>query len=175
MKKIYLIRDAKAEDFSEGMSDFERALRKKGYKELKTIGSYLHLRGISPDIILSSCALRAQQTALELSQRVLFEGEKLFLEELYYPPYDDIISIIMAQDKEHDSMFIIAHAPYITELANKLCSENIAKIPPAGVVALEFDIGDWGELELQSGSLDFFIYPKQFKYYMPKQIRAVLA
>jgi phosphohistidine phosphatase len=174
MKKIYLIRDAKAEDFSDGVSDFERALRKKGYKELKTIGSYLRLRGISPDIILSSCALRAQQTTTTLSEALSFDKESLFLEELYYPPYDDIISIIMAQDKEYESMFLIAHAPYITELANRLSSETIAKIPAAGVVALDFDIDEWSELELNSGSVDFFIYPKQFQYYMPRQIRAHL-
>ena len=175
MKKIYLIRDAKAEGFSEDVSDFERALRKKGSKELKTIGSYLRLRGISPDIILSSCALRAQQTATTLSEALSFDKECLFLEELYYPPYDDVISIIMAQESECESMFLIAHAPYITELANKLSSETVAKIPSAGVLALDFAIDDWSELVLGSGSIDFFIYPKQFKYYMPKQIRTYLA
>ena len=174
MKKIYLIRDAKAEDFSEGVSDFERPLRKKGYKELKTIGSYLRLRGISPDLVLSSCALRAQQTAISLCESLSFDGEKLFLEELYYPPYDDIISIIMAQEKECSSIFLIAHAPYITDLANRLGSETIAKIPAAAVLSLAFDINEWSELELQSGSYEFFIYPKQFKYYMPRKIRAIL-
>ena len=174
MKKIYLIRDAKAENFSEGVSDFERSLRKKGYKELKTIGSYLRLRGISPDFILSSCALRAQQTATTLAESLSFDGEKLFLEELYYPPYDDIISIIMAQESSCESMFVIAHAPYITELANQLSKDTISKIPAAGVVSLEFEIDEWSELEYTKASLEFFIYPKQFKYYMPRQIRTYL-
>jgi phosphohistidine phosphatase len=174
VKKIYFIRDAKAKEFTQDTSDFERELRKKGYKELQTIASYLMLRGIKPDVILSSCALRAQQTALFLSQSLCFDGEQLFLEELYYPPYNDIVSIIMAQERSCDVLFIIGHAPYITELTNSFCSESIGKMPPSSVAALHFEIEDWSEIGERKASLDFFIYPKQFKYYMPKQIRATL-
>jgi phosphohistidine phosphatase len=174
MKKLYLIRDAKAEPFSRGLSDFERSLRKKGIKELKSIASYLMLRGITVDVILSSCALRAQQTTLLLSEAISFEGQKHFLEELYYPPYDEILSIIMAQDSSVTSLFVVGHDPYLSELVNNLSVESVAKIPPAGVVALEFDIDEWSELKRNKGSIEFFIFPKQFKYYMPKQIRAKL-
>jgi len=175
MKEIYLIRSAKAEGFCKDSSDFERALRKKGIKDIKTIGSYLTLQGISPDLILSSCALRAQETAVELSKRVSFRGEKHFLQELYYAPCDEIISILKAQDSTCDSVFVIGHNPQLNELTNRLSSEVIKKIPSMGVVALSFNIEEWSDLQESDGSLEFFIYPKQFKYYMPKQIRTSLS
>jgi len=175
MKEIYLIRHAKAEDFSEGLSDFERSLKKKGLKDIQTIGSYLALQGISPDVILSSCAMRAQESALKLAERLSFKGVQYFLEELYYAPYEDVLNIIMAQEKSCEKLFIIGHNPQLNELINALSKEFISKVPTMGVVALRFDIDEWSELEKTKGSLEFFIYPKQFKYYMPRQIRTTLS
>jgi len=174
MKKIYFIRHAKAEDFSEGVSDFERTLKKRGLKDIKTIGSYMALHNISPDVILSSCAMRAEQTTLELAKKVDFDGKKYFLKELYYAPYEEILNIIMIQENSDDSMFVIGHNPQLNELLNSLSSQHIKKIPTMGVIALSFDIESWSEIEDVKGELDFFIYPKQFRYYMPQQIRTKL-
>jgi len=174
MKKIYLIRDAKAEDFSQGISDFERELKKRGQKDIVTIGSYMALRGISIDSMLSSCALRAQQTAVALGERLSFSGEQHFLNELYYGSNDAVMEILQAQDDSNESLCIIGHNPQLNELINRLTQEYISKIPSMGVVALSFDIESWSELESVLGKVEFFIYPKQFKYYMPKQIQATL-
>jgi len=175
MKEIYLIHHAKAEDFSEGLSDFERSLKKKGLKDIQTIGSYLALQGISPDVILSSCAMRAQESAVLLAEKLSFQGAQYFLEELYFAPYEDVLSIIMAQEKSCEKLFIVGHNPQLNELTNSLSNEFISKIPTMGVVALRFDIEEWSELESKKGDLNFFIFPKQFKYYMPKQIRTTLS
>ena len=174
MKKIYLIRHAKAEGFLEGVSDFERVLKKRGVKDIEMIGSYMALQGISPDVILCSCAMRAEQTALQLAKKLGFEGKTYFLQELYYASNEDALGIIMAQDKSLDSIFIIGHNPQLNELVNTLSSEYINKIPAMGVAALTFNINTWSEIETVKGELDFVIYPKQFEYYMPKQIRTTL-
>jgi phosphohistidine phosphatase len=175
MKEIYFIRHAKAEDFSGGISDYERSINNKGHKDLQTIGSYLLLQGISPDIIFSSCSMRAQETTVCLAKKLSFKGKKYFLEELYYAPCDDIINIFMAQEESVNTIFIIGHNPQLNELVNRFSVENISKIPTMGVVALKFNVDSWSDLKEKTGKLDFFIYPKQFKYYMPQQIRTKLA
>jgi phosphohistidine phosphatase len=175
MKKIYFIRHAKAENFSEGLSDYERGVKKRGFKDIETIGSYMALQDITPDIILSSCALSAQESTINLAQKLAFNGVKHFLEELYYAPCEDIINILMAQDDSMNVMFVIGHNPQLNELVNRFSQEYISKIPTMGVVALEFDINSWAALQEEKGSLNFFIYPKQFKYYIPRQIRVTLA
>lgn len=80
----------------------------------------------------------------------------------------------MMQENQFDSILLVGHNPQVTEVANMLTAEHISKIPTVGVVAINFDIEEWSELETVQGEIDFFIYPKQFKYYMPKQIRATL-
>ena len=78
------------------------------------------------------------------------------------------------QDDSYEAIFVIGHNPQITDMANMLIDEHISKIPTMGVVAIEFDVSKWSDIFQQKGHLDFFIYPKQFQYYVPNQIRAVL-
>jgi len=174
MKTIYLIRHAKSDWSIPGESDMERGLRKKGLKEIDTMGSYLTLRDISPDIILSSCALRAQETSNILAEKINFLGPKHYLEDLYSSSPELIKEIIMAQGDEYSKIFIVGHNQQLRELIFILSAKHIKKIPSLGIVAIEFDIQNWEELEQIQGKVDFFITPKKFTYYMPKQVEGIL-
>jgi phosphohistidine phosphatase len=52
--------------------------------------------------------------------------------------------------------------------------EHISKFPSLGIISIHFDIDSWNDIAKNKGEIDFFIFPKQFKYYMPKQIRSFL-
>ncbi|UFS61743.1 histidine phosphatase family protein [Sulfurimonas sp. HSL-3221] len=169
-----MIHHAKSDWEEPGASDFERGLTDRGYRDINTIGSYLLLRGIVPDIILSSSALRAQESADKLAAKVGFDGPLLYLSELYLTPPETILETVMLQEDDAETIFVIGHNPQLTGFANMLTDEHVSKIPTMGMVAMTFDIGSWQELEEKKGAIDFFIFPKQFKYYLPKQIRAVL-
>ena len=86
MKTIYFIRHAKTGWSIPNTSDFEREVSKKGKRDIKTMGSYLALRGIKPDLILSSCALRAQETTDLLAEKI---------HKLEYENYPEIIHKIL--------------------------------------------------------------------------------
>jgi len=134
----------------------------------------LKLRGILPDLIIASCSLRTQETADRLSEKIKFEGPKYYLREMYLTPPETLKEILMMQEQQFESILVVGHNPQMTEVANMLTEEHISKIPALGVVAINFDIDEWNELEDVKGEIDFFVYPKQFKYYMPKQIRTTL-
>jgi len=174
MKRLYLIRNAHAGWDEPGSSDYEREISEEGRKSIKTIGSYLLLRGIVPDLILSSCTLRAQETADGLAEILEFGGSRYYLDELYLTPSERIREIIAVQDREVERLFVVAHTPPLHELANSMMDEHLSKFPHLGVTAIDFDIEEWSEVEEKRGKLDFFIYPKQFEYFMPRQIRAHL-
>jgi len=174
MKKLYLIRSAKASWDEPGSADFERGLSSKGVRHIKTIGAYLRLRGISPDLLLSSCALRAQQTSDMLAEALEYSGVKHYMRELYLTPPDRICEIIAAQDSDIEHLFVVGHSPQLHEVANSLMDEHLNRFPAMGIVAIDLDIDSWSELTDERGKMDFFIYPKQFEYYMPGQIRAYL-
>ena len=171
---MYLIRHAKSSWKDIDASDFERGLTKKGIKSITTMGAYLRLRGILPDLILSSCAERAQETSDLLAEKLAYKGPVNYMKELYYTDTETLRQIITMQGSELETIFVIGHNPQITDMANSLIDEHISKIPAMGIAAVNFDIENWSEIESKKGKLDFFIYPNQFKYYVPNQIRAIL-
>ncbi len=139
------------------------------------MGSYLALRKIRPDIILSSAALRAQLTADGLGEKVGYRSVYRYMDELYLTPVELILNVLSLQEPEYDSIFLVGHNPALSELANVLQPENFTKFPTLGILAIDLPIDFWSEItECHDGTIDFFIFPKQFRYYMPKQIRATL-
>ena len=134
----------------------------------------MQLRSVKPDLILASCSLRTQETADKLADKLEFEGPKYYLQELYLAQIEKLKETLLVQEEHFNTIFVVGHNPQITDFANTLTDEHISKIPTLGVVAIDFDIDEWSELEEAQGKIDFFIYPKQFKYYMPKQIRGTL-
>ncbi len=132
----------------------------------------MSLLSTKPDLILSSSALRAQLTADKLSKKIDFTGKIHYMEELYLARPETILSTLSLQDSDIESIFLIGHNPGLTEVANLLLSEdNISKLPTLGVLSMGLDIKSWEDIDENCGQIDFMIHPKQFKYYMPKQIR----
>ncbi len=139
------------------------------------MGSYLALRKINPDHILSSAALRAQLTADGLAQKIQYTDHIQYMDELYLTRPEMIMNVLSLQEDQHNSIFLIGHNPALTELANILQNENMTKFPTLGILAITLDIDSWEEIkESCHGKVDFFIFPKQFKYYIPEQIRTTL-
>ncbi len=157
------------------MSDFERGLKKRGHKDLDTISSYMSLQQLHPDLMISSLALRAQTTADQLAHKIGYEGRIHYMEELYNSRPDTIMNVLTLQDDSYETIFIIGHNPELTEFANFLVEDNFPKLPTLGVLAINLNIDTWSQIHEKCGEIDFFIQPKQFKYYVPKQIRTTLA
>ena len=169
IKTLYIIRHAKSDWSDAKASDFERGLNKRGKKDLNIISSFVSIKDIRPDLILSSPALRAQITADRLAKSVEYSGRIHYMEELYAVRPKTLINILSLQDNQYSSIFLIGHNPELTELANLMLKENFAKLPTLGVLAIELDIESWEDIgDGVEGKIDLFIFPKQFKYYLPR-------
>jgi len=133
------------------------------------------LRNIKPDMILSSAALRAQLTADGLAEKLGYTETIQYMDELYLTTPEMHINVLSLQEDAYDSIMLVGHNPALSELANILQHENFGKFPTLGVLSITLDIEFWEEIkESCHGTIDFFIFPKQFKYYMPGQIRSTL-
>jgi len=135
----------------------------------------MSLQNIKPDLILTSLALRAQITADELAKKIEYKGRIHYMEELYNSRPKTLMNVLTLQDDSYNNIFFIGHNPELTEFANFLVKDNFSKFPTLGVLSIELDIESWSDICEKCGKIDFFIQPKQFKYYVPKQIRTTLA
>ena len=134
----------------------------------------MSLQQLKPDLMLASLALRAQTTADELGKKIGYDGRIHYMEELYNSRPETLMNVLTLQDESFETIFLIGHNPELTEFANILIPDNFSKLPTLGVLAINLDIDSWSDIHEKCGEIDFFIQPKQFKYYMPKQIRTTL-
>ena len=138
------------------------------------MGSYLALQSLKPDLILSSLALRAQITADVLAKNIDYKGRIHYMDELYNSRPETLLNVLTLQDEQYKTIFLIGHNPELTEFANFLVDDNFEKFPTAGILAIHLDIDAWSKVSEKIGTVDFFLQPKQFKYFVPKQIRTTL-
>ncbi|MBN2823688.1 MAG: histidine phosphatase [Campylobacterales bacterium] len=171
MKTLYLIRHAKSNWKDTKLSDFERGLSRKGKKDLKSMSSYIALSGVEPNLVLSSCALRAQLSIDAIIDKLEYSGKIHYINELYMEKPKTLLNVISLQDDNYDKMMLMGHNPELTELANIFLKEQIHKLPTLGLIEIKFEMEKWEDILETNGKMGLFLYPNQFKYHMPKKIR----
>jgi len=134
----------------------------------------LAIQRIKPDLILSSSSLRTQNTVNILIENIKFNEKVHYMSELYMVRPEVVMDTLSLQDDRYNDIFLVGHNPSLSEIINHLVEDKFQKLPTMGVVAIKLDIGSWSEIKDTQGILDFFISPKQFKYFVPKQIRTTL-
>lgn len=162
MKTLYFIRHAKSDWSNPLLRDFERGLNKRGVKECPLMGKVLLDKGICPDLILSSSALRARTTAIEIARQINYPHDLIQYEaSLYACDVQTIISIIQNVSQNVNTLFVFGHNPELTGCANMICGVDIENIPTCGVAAMCLHHDNWKSLGANSAQLLFLDTPKQ--------------
>lgn len=159
MKQILLMRHAKAVD--EAKSDFVRELSQRGKDDIKLICDALLERKIRIKAVFSSKAVRCEQSAKKICDRLGIKKLKL-VEEFYEADANGILKFLREIDNKTSSVLIIAHNPAISELAEFLGNAVIGSIPTCGIFGLEFD-GKFSTLDEGGCKTLFFEYPKKHR------------
>ncbi len=161
MKKLYLIRHAKSSWKNPGLEDFERPLSKRGLKDAATMGKILKKASLKPDMVITSPARRAQETAEIIVDKIGFSIDRVVLEDdVYDATTYELIEIINNLDDQLDTVVLFGHNPGMTNLANLLNEVEIDNIPTCGIFVIEFDVKSWKKVSEKSGSFVSFDIPK---------------
>ncbi|NLX18278.1 MAG: histidine phosphatase family protein [Desulfobulbus sp.] len=159
---LFICRHAKSSWDDAAVRDFDRLLNKRGERDAPEMGRRLAQRGVRADLIISSPAKRALQTACYYADKLAYPLKRLQTEPLLYlAPVRRLIRLVEATDPGVRTLFLVGHNPESTNLANILGGLHIDTIPTAGIVALAFQQPSWHGLAPGSGQLVFFDYPKR--------------
>lgn len=155
MKKIYLLRHAKAE--KEAKSDLKRDLNLKGKEDIKKLCLKLKTYNIAFDLIASSPATRASKTAKKVAEFLSYAEDKIHFEQsIYEANASELFSYVKALDDELGSILLVGHNPSLCELAELLSDICINSFPTSSMLALEFDVTSFKDIKEHSGKILFF-------------------
>lgn len=147
MKTLLLVRHAKSSWDHPGVDDHDRPLNARGRRDAPEMGRRLAERGLVPDRILSSTALRARTTAQLIAEGLGFDVDRIILDErLYAASADEVLRVIGEIDGDVGTAMVVGHNPETASLAHRF-SSDIHEMPTCAVAELAFDVDAWYELE----------------------------
>jgi len=151
MKRLILMRHARAETRGEDGGDKSRALHPKGLTTAQKAGRYLRETGCKPELIIHSSATRTVQTAWALCEELepapMTEG----LNALYLAAADEVLKVIRHTEPTVNTLIVVGHNPGISDLtinlidgqASDVSLAEIRAFPPNAFSMFDLDINSW--------------------------------
>lgn len=160
MKTLFLFRHGKAESWDDADSDFHRHLTKGGIRKTKKVASHLKKQGIVPDLLVSSPAYRAKETAQAVAEIYNIESEILEFREIYFGnETDSLLHVVHRLPQTSECVMMFGHNPGFTEFAEDLSGNFPYNMPKSGAAGFSFTT-PWSLVKLGSGKLTIFDSPK---------------
>jgi phosphohistidine phosphatase len=168
MRRLILLRHAKAEASEPGLADRARVLIERGRKESAKIGAYMAAHGFTPNRVAVSPAARTQETWKCASAAFDPAPEAVLAPALYDAPPNAIYGVIKETPDAVLTLLIVAHNPGLHEVALQLIATGDIeargrlreRLPTAGLIIIDLAFDAWSALHAQSGRLERFVSPK---------------
>ena len=161
-RKLYIIRHGKSSWDHEGLEDIERPLANRGIRNAGEMAERLLEKNLVPDLILSSPASRALNTALIMSRTWGIRAENLQIrDDLYMAYLSEIDQVIAGVSAEIKNLAIFGHNPSFTAYANKFLELPLDNLPTAGIVIVTLDSENWGGIGPKHVKETYVDYPKR--------------
>ncbi|MCX7280371.1 MAG: histidine phosphatase family protein [Alphaproteobacteria bacterium] len=170
MKRLFLLRHAKAQPQDGTAEDFDRPLMLAGMQDADAMARYLRKSDYRVELILCSSAVRTTQTAELVLQQL--ESEIEYRENLYLADSARIVAAVRGAPVAGSSLMIVGHNPGLEACTGQLAREPVRgkerarhealeeKFPTCGLAVLDFDVGRWRDVSQGTGKLAEFVRPK---------------
>jgi phosphohistidine phosphatase len=161
-RRLLIIRHGKSSWEEEGLNDTGRPLADRGIKSAELMARRLMKAGMIPELVYSSPAKRALDTALIMVRLWELVPSALEIhEELYMADPSEIGEVVGGVPDKVTCLAIFGHNPSFTIFANRFLSDPIDNLPTAGVVGVTFDSKSWKRISRENVSGTFVDCPKK--------------
>ncbi len=163
MKTLYLVRHAKSSWDNNNLRDIERPLNERGLQDAPTMAKLMQSKGVQPDLLVSSPAIRALTTAAYFKLALGVEGEDFWVrDEIYEAMTATIQHLIETLPESANIVMLVGHNPTFTSLANLFTKDYIDNIPTCGVVCIRSEAATWPEFSKKNSEVVGKFFPKDF-------------
>jgi phosphohistidine phosphatase len=162
MKHLTIIRHAKS-SWDTPTIDKNRDLSIRGIKNAHAIAQEAQQYLPKTNLIWSSTAKRASETALIFAQNLNWPLESIvYKDELYTFDDRELAQIVRKCDDSYENVIIFGHNEAITNFVNKFGDLYIENVPTSGMVVLELPIDTWKDL--QKGITKKTLFPRDLNH-----------
>ncbi len=142
MIQLVLARHAKSDWADEGLDDHDRPLNERGLRDAPAMARTVARKGVRPEVILSSTALRARQTADAFARA--FDAEITEQAELYLAESAQLLAA--ARGAGVDEVMVVAHDPGMSALVSRLADRD-ERMVTCAVAIFTWHEGTWDDVD----------------------------
>ena len=168
-RQLLILRHGKSDPVAEAAADFERPLAKRGFRDAPRIGHWMKKHDLTPDLILSSPALRARQTVEAVADELGVGRDQIrFDDRLYLASCDTLKQVLQESTENIHRILIVGHNPGLEELLESLADEPPPRnkkgklLTTAALGVLETDL-TWQAMPGGQSRLRRIVYPRDLK------------
>ncbi len=159
MKTLYVLRHAKSSWEDRQLADFDRPLNERGKSAAPFMGEVLQGNKFAPELILSSPALRARETARLVKAAAGLDSEINFHERIYEASPQTLQQVAASIDDRFASAMIVGHNPGMEGFV-RLLTGKLEQMPTATLAIIDLDISGWEKISTGAGELRRIIRPR---------------
>ena len=159
-KSLFLLRHGRAMEKLSGQKDMDRELDAIGLQNSSRMGIKLQNDQTRFDIIISSPAARALNTATLVAEQIGYDPGRIHVnEEIYEASVRTLLQVVNHMKNEWETVLLVGHNPAISYLAEYISDAEIGTMHTCGLVHLTFETDNWEEITQGSGSFSSYVYP----------------
>lgn len=169
MRLLTLLRHGKSDWDTGEESDFDRPLKDRGRRDAPQMGTYFARLGLVPDLIVSSPAARARQTAELFAVAAGYRKPIQWVEELYMASSGELLSVLREMPDSAVHVMVIGHNPGFETLAAQLIGADAygiasgVRITTAAAAHITLNVDTWREVQTNCGQLEWLVNPRLLK------------
>jgi phosphohistidine phosphatase len=161
VKRLWLLRHAKASPAESALSDFDRLLTERGERDARWLAERLARAPRLPTRIVASPAARTRRTAEIVAEALGHSTASLLFDDRLYLGSTAAILAAVAHHDDIGSLLIVGHNPGLSELALELAPElPLGDLPTSGLVGIDTDAPSWLTLGTARCRLRCYDFPK---------------
>jgi phosphohistidine phosphatase len=167
MRELLVLRHGKSAWDTDAPTDLERPLAKRGRKDAPRMGAWLAAHDLEPDLVVTSPARRAEETAEAVLEGTGGEGTEVRRDErIYGGELGDLLAVLGDCPARGRRVLLVGHNPGLETLVTYLASDRPrpapnGKLMPTCAVAHFRLPDDWQGLGRSAGVLVAIARPRE--------------
>lgn len=142
MIQLVLARHAKSDWADEGLDDHDRPLNDRGRRDAPAMARTLLRAGVRPEVLLSSSAVRARETAEAFARA--FDVDVVENADLYLAAPGALLAAARAAGS--DEVMVVAHDPGMSALVSRLADRD-ERMVTCAVAVFTWHEGTWDDVD----------------------------
>lgn len=157
-RELLILRHGKS-SWDTGLPDFDRPLKDRGKRAAQRIGNWMLQNDLLPDLVISSPATRALETARKCCKVMGIPGKAIRQDRrIYEASKETLLKVLREIPEKYNRVLIVGHNPGLEELIERLVGHTVkrdedGKLLPTATLARLHIAEPWKQLEEASARL----------------------